>query len=408
MGSNPRFHKKDDAYPRMSKSILDLGVTEGRLTERDRSLIREFVGEVGAARSLTPARRYKLTTILAGSRRFIGPFEDLTITDLHEGLERIQTATKDDGTPFFKRNTVADYIRFIKRFVLWTIENGYSSLPEKKVKAIRSPAYDTMTKTVADLLTEDDVAAMIRAAKTPKDRAMISLLYEGGFRVGELANLRWGDVVFSDWNLQVNTNEKTGRPRYIPLVQSRGYMATWRDAYPGTPTPDAYVFVTSNKHEPIQYQGVVKQLRKAAKKGGVEKHITPHIFRHSRITHLIQQGMNESAIKLMMWGNIGTEMFRTYAHLCNNDIDRSVAQLAGIVIPGEVERSTALKPRQCSRCYTVNTSTSNFCNACGLPLTAQSADSVRSMTEQIEADPRFKRAVTIGLQGGPQPPYDGS
>jgi len=401
MGSNPRFHKKAAEYPRISQNILDTGVADGRITERDRALIREFVTGVGAERSLTPSRRYKLTTILLGARRFIGPYTELTIADLHEGIERIQSATKDDGTPFFKRNTVADYIRFVKRFVLWLIENGYSSMPEKKVRAIRSPAYDTMTKTVADLLTEEEIRAMIKAAKTPKDQALIALLYEGGFRIGELANLTWGEMIFTDWNLQVNTNEKTGKPRYIPLVLSRPYMAAWRNAYPGDPTGNSFVFVTNIRHEPIQYQGVVKQLRIIAKNAGVTKHITPHVFRHSRITHLIQQGMNESTIKLMMWGNIGTEMFRTYAHLCNADIDRSVAELSGIVVPGCAERTNALVPIQCTRCRYVNRPGARFCDTCGLELTLDAAADKQTAEERIRSDPRFKAWMEAAMKIAP-------
>jgi len=43
------------------------------------------------------------------------------------------------------------------------------------------------------------------------------------------------------------------------------------------------------------------QLKRLAKRAGIERHITPHIFRHSRITHLIKENVSESVIKLMMW-----------------------------------------------------------------------------------------------------------
>ena len=139
----------------------------------------------------------------------------------------MKAATKDDGSPLFKQNTIADYVRFIKRFYLWLIDNEYVSLPYRKVKEIRAPAYNTMTKTVGDLFTEDEVFAMIKAAKTPKDKALIALLYEGAFRIGEIGNLTWGDVRFTDWNLQVNTAGKTDKPRYIPLVLARPYVS-WK------------------------------------------------------------------------------------------------------------------------------------------------------------------------------------
>lgn len=42
------------------------------------------------------------------------------------------------------------------------------------------------------LLTEEDVSTMINACSTSRDLALISVLYEGGFRIGELDNLTWG------------------------------------------------------------------------------------------------------------------------------------------------------------------------------------------------------------------------
>ena len=71
----------------------------------------------------------------------------------------------------------------------------------------------------------------------------------------------------------------------------------------------------------------------------MDKHLTLHLFRHSRITHLLQQGVSESVIKMMMWGTIETKMFRDYAHLNGDDTDREIFKLYGIeqVTTQEVE-----------------------------------------------------------------------
>ncbi|MDP3397179.1 MAG: tyrosine-type recombinase/integrase [Methanoregula sp.] len=44
---------------------------------------------------------------------------------------------------------------------------------------------------------------------------------------------------------------------------------------------------------------------------GITKHVTPHLFRHSRITHIRNDGVQESVIKMMMWGTVNTTMFET-------------------------------------------------------------------------------------------------
>lgn len=343
-------------------------------------------------RGISPQRRYKIVYTLVGWRRFIGPFAENTLPDLHEGIQAVKAATKDDGSPLFKQNTIADYVRFIKRFYLWLIDNEYVSLPYRKVKEIRAPAYNTMTKTVGDLFTEDEVFAMIKAAKTPKDKALIALLYEGAFRIGEIGSLTWGDVRFTDWNLQVNTAGKTDKPRYIPLVIARPYLAAWKDVYPKEITDRAFVFLTNIRYEPLQYQGLVKQLRIIAKNAGITKHLTPHVFRHSRVTHLLQKGVPESTIKMICWGNLDTDMLKTYAHLCNGDIDRATAELNGIVPPDVAKKSHALDPKQCPRCYWVNPPTARSCRSCGLELTVEAVEEKKSAMDQIWSDPEFRSA----------------
>lgn len=398
MAANHRFHRSSAEYLKYTHSSLEKAVAGGSITAGDRDLLRTFVNEVSATCNISPQRRFKLIYILIGWRRFIGPFAGNTLVDLQEGIQTVRAATKDDGSPFFKQNTIADYVRFIKRFYLWLIDNEYVSLPYRKVKDIRSPAYDTMTKTVGELFTEEEVYAMIKAAKTPKDRALISLLYEGAFRIGEIGSLTWGDVRFTDWNLQVNTAEKTGKPRYIPLVVARPYLATWRDAYPKDLNDRAFVFLTNIRFEPLQYQGLVKQLRTIAENAGITKHLTPHIFRHSRVTHLMQHGVPESAIKLMVWGNQDTDMFKTYAHLCNSDIDRATAELNGITPPDAAMVSHALDPKQCQRCWTINAPTARYCNSCGLELTVDAVQEKKSAQEQIWSDPEFRAAVEDAMR----------
>jgi uncharacterized paraquat-inducible protein A len=152
--------------------------------------------------------------------------------------------------------------------------------------------------------------------------------------------------------------------------------------------PEAYVFLTRNGQQ-IQYNNVLKKFRAVAVKAGVEKPVTPHIFRHSRITHLIQQGYSESVIKLMMWGNVTTSMFRTYAHLGNRDIDKEIALHQGILMPDRRDESV-MKPRQCPRCHDINSPTAVYCEKCGLPLTPDAADEIRQTEQQIELMPEYQ------------------
>jgi integrase len=78
-----------------------------------------------------------------------------------------------------------------------------------KIEAIDVPLGDTMTTTADDLLSQDEVLAMIMACKTTKDRAFIATLFDGAFRIQELCTLTWGQLQINEYNVNVNVNGKT-------------------------------------------------------------------------------------------------------------------------------------------------------------------------------------------------------
>lgn len=127
MGKNSRFHRPDSDYIEYSKRSLESAVSEGKLTRDDARLIREFISEAAATTHISPARRYKIIYTLVGCRRFIGPFADAGVSDLYDAMTTLSSATKEDGSPY-KQNTICDYVRFLKRFYLWLIENEYGSV----------------------------------------------------------------------------------------------------------------------------------------------------------------------------------------------------------------------------------------------------------------------------------------
>jgi integrase/recombinase XerD len=209
-------------------------------------------------------------------------------------------------------------------------------------------------------------------------------------RIGDIGNLQWGQVKFFDEHATISTSFKTGKARTIPLFNSRGYLTAWKNEYPGISAPDTFVFVKSDG-EPYSYAGIVKGIRKAATSAGIEKSITPHIFRHSRITHLIKEGWKESIIKKMCWGSVESDMFKVYLHLCDDDITEEASEMLGIKRRGRpTGESKRLEPIQCRKCGTVNPFSHSFCAACGAPLTTdsiQSADLATSILSDLLTGP---------------------
>jgi integrase/recombinase XerD len=387
------FHGLKAEYAEHS---IDRAVLTGRISHDDAGLVREFITEMKATKGISQSRSNKLTYTLVQwrSRSFVGSFRTNTITDLYQGIERLKYAAIR-GKPY-KQNTIRDFIGALKRFYLWLCENAYVSVSKEKIQKIKTPARDTMTKTAEQLLTEDEVKAMIEVCQNSRDRALLAVLYEGAFRIEELGRLTWGQVKFDDYGVVLNVNEKTSRVRYIRLVASTQYLIAWKNDYPFEISPNTLVFL-SYKHQPLEYAAINMQFKKIGKRAGITKRITPHLFRHSRITHMLQKGYSESIIKKVCWGNINTTMFETYVHLTDSDIDNEILEKQGIH-RHETRPTQSMKARQCINCNTINAPTQQFCSLCGEPLTKGMQIHMERLKADIEKTQEYKIIMNIVRQ----------
>jgi len=126
-------------------------------------------------------------------------------------------------------------------------------------------------------------------------------------------------------------------------------------------------------------------IKRTAERAGITKRVSPHLFRHSRITHLIQQNFQESVIKQMMWGNLNTNMFRTYASLSNADIDDEVLDRYNVK-KKEASKTDKLEPRQCPNCLKIHAPTTKYC-ACGMPLCLEAMSAREAMRHALKENP---------------------
>lgn len=386
MSKNTRFHIPPDRLLTKAAGLIQTAISNGRITSADAELIREFIAENIATNNISAGRQYKLIGQMISNRDYLAKeYSTCTIADIYEASAAMQNATTPSGGPLYKQNTLRDRIMALKRFSIWLSENSYNNLNYRKLQKIKPPAADHLTITAAELLTEDEVRRIIDACTNSRDRALLSMLYEGAFRIGEIGGLTWGQCKISADNIVINTDEKTGKPRYIPLISTRAYLLAWKNDYPLQISPDAFVFLTWTTHIPLQYQGLVKQIRAITKRAGITKNIHPHIFRHSRITHMLRRRVPEAIIKLLCWGDVGTDMLATYQHLINTDIEDAVFELNGIARPDlDKKQSRGMQPIQCKKCGVVNPAGAAYCFGCGKPLSTAANAEIAELTEELQ------------------------
>lgn len=402
MAKTVSFGKTAEELEIYAERGIQRRIDAGDMTPEDADLIRQFVAHQRANGNIGDARAYKTANSLSNITRFcktpliknrIGDIY-LAVTAIKRG-KRIAAKNGNNGGGTLSQDTQRDYITFLKRFYLWMIEEGYIDLPADKIAKIKVPAAKRMTKTAEQMLTEDEIRAMIHSCTSStatRDRALISVLYESAMRIHEVAALKWSDVKFDTHFVRLNTAGKTGIPRYVPLTASRGYLAEWRSAYPGEASGANFVFVTA-REKPLTYNYTKNLLQRIAERAGIQKHVTPHLFRHSRITNMIRQGFGESTVKMVAWGSLTSEQLARYTHLVNADIDAEFARHAGIDL---TETQTAAEPlanRICARCHAVNQPDRNFCGVCGHPLTKETVLELDEMKAEIHADERFMKLI---------------
>ena len=377
-----QFNEKYTGDRSISKAI-----EAGRLTEDDSNLIKEYTYVKGSRDGNSDTRIKKIIFTLVSWRRFIlKPYRDATIIDIYEGIKLLKEGTSQRGKPF-TQNAKHDYIRILRQFYVWLIREQYSTIPEQKIKDIRVPAVDSETTEPDAIITPEEIDLLLKACKHSRDRALISCFYESGARVGELARLTWKDLTFDEWGVKCrikDTKQKKGQIsfRYSRLTLSQHHLATWKNDCPDK-SPEAPVFINLQDGSPITYITVTRLIARLQKISGIEKRLNPHIFRKSRITHMIAQNYQESVVKKSMWNNLDTKMFKTYVCLGEDEIDDEFLNKAGIRRKKKPEENV-LAPITCERCHYLNAAGMSFCGKCGRPLTPEAIDSVQDATKAIE------------------------
>lgn len=366
---------------------LDKWVEEGKFTKDDADLVREFFAEVGMGwKSTNTAYGYGHVLILW--RKYLPPFRTATATDIFSAIAKFQS----DG---FTEWTMAADIGKLKRFMVWLVENEYSTIPMKKLLKIKVLRPKGSPVTEEDVIPREVLEKALVEIKSVRNRAMLALMYDGALRVIELGKLRWKHVRFDQYGVILVTGSKKGgnEERYIRCVMAKPHLALWKSIYPGDPAGDNFVFITTTGKN-FNYVYLYELMMNTIKKTSIDpKKFHPYLCRHSKITHMVQAGMQETIIKQLAWGNIGTGMMRTYTHLSNEDIDNSV--LAGVVREKFKKEQKALLIAQCKGCGEVNPGYAQFCYICGRPLTEDAEQTLEDKIAIARRSDDYKKKVEL-------------
>ncbi len=127
------------------------------------------------------------------------------------------------------------------------------------------------------VLSQGEVARLLKKARNPKHRAILMLLYSAGLRVGEVVRLKPPDLDMERGLLHVRRG-KGGKDRYTLLAQRAAEaVSIYRDAY----ATDKWLFPGDRPGRHLTTRSVQRIVKNAAAAAGIEKNVTAHIIRHN-------------------------------------------------------------------------------------------------------------------------------
>lgn len=176
-------------------------------------------------------------------------------------------------------------------------------------------------RTLPDVLTAEEMIRVLESVDLSapggtRDRAMLELLYSSGLRVSELIEVRISCLSAQEGFLRVIG--KGNRERIVPVGREAlkwiGYYLEQTRNHQSIQTGEEDFLFLNLKGRHLSRMSVFNMIRQAVYATGMSKHVSPHTFRHSFATHLVEAGADLRAVQEML-GHASITTTEIYTHL---------------------------------------------------------------------------------------------
>ena len=223
----------------------------------------------------------------------------------------IAQLTKTDHKP----SSINRNISSIKKFHLYLFDNELSTnnpadLIESQ-KVIRDLP-DTLSVQEIELILK---AVLLTSLNGPRDMAILSLLYSSGIRVSELISLEFSNIFFNDDYMKIMGKGK--KERLVPIgLKAKDNLVYYikNNRKTSKLKSNAGVIFLSYRNKPLTRMAVFNIIKKYANVAGVQKNISPHTFRHSFATHMLEGGADLRVVQEIL-GHENINTTEIYTHL---------------------------------------------------------------------------------------------
>ena len=282
--------------------------------------------------------------------------------------------------------TISDFKKVLKKFVKYVYDSEENDDSKEKKeefpkfwKDIHAEKIGSRYKRPDQMITYDELQTLLNACKNIRDKALISLLWDSGIRASELLKLQVEDFKKSSDGLYAVLTVKEGSKNYksrnvvltgdsVVLVPQ--YIDFLKDFLKDKFTESGFLFIGIGKERPgenLTYDDLRMLIQKIRKRSGLQKEMSPHLFRHSAATRMAVDVPIQVFTKQMGWSS--NKMADNYTHMDSKGQIMAILKAQGIPITDEeLKKPLSKVNRKCPRCHVINTGSARFCSNCGSPM----------------------------------------
>ena len=226
-----------------------------------------------------------------------------------------------------EKSSQARALSGIKSFFNYLLlEEIIDSSPAELIEAPKS------SRPLPDTLSTDEIDRLIGSiedstTKGLRDRAILEVLYSCGLRVSELCDLKLGDLFFGEGYIRVIG--KGDKQRLVPMSSiARSRIQLYMDVRGKERRKEEILFL-NNRGKKLTRVMIFTIIKQAAQRAGIDKKISPHTFRHSFATHLLEGGANIRQVQQLL-GHENILTTEIYTHLDDSHLRQTLEEHLGL------------------------------------------------------------------------------
>ena len=200
----------------------------------------------------------------------------------------------------------------------------------RRAWSVADTPYPKKTRSLPTILSREEVAQLLHAARTPSERILLMTLYATGARNSELTHLKISDI--DSQRMVVHIRGGKWRKDRDVMLSPRlltALRAHWRFYHRKSST---WLFPSNyRKDRPIDTKTVWYACQKAAQRAGLQKYVHPHTLRHCFATHLYEAGTDLRAIQVLL-GHEDLKDTLIYVHLAIQRLNATASPLDSLSI----------------------------------------------------------------------------